>query len=99
MPSRSRVVLGHLHSPALPDHGDLHLAGIFETILDLAGDLVCEQRSLVVTDITGADDDPDLAAGLQGVHLLDAGLGRCQLFESFESLDVLLEALAASARP
>src|SRR5436190_3490199 len=37
----------------------------------------------------------DLAARLQGVRLLDAGVGGGELLERLEPLDVVLEALAA----
>ena len=73
--------------------------GILELILDLAGDLVREQRGRVVVDLARLDDHADLAAGLQRVHLRDAGLRRRDLLERLEPLDVVLEALAARARP
>src|SRR5437763_4431560 len=40
---RSRMVLGYVDGAALADHRHLYLAGVFETILDLAGDLVREE--------------------------------------------------------
>src|ERR1043166_1212065 len=93
------VVAGDVDRAALADHRHLHLAGVLELILDLAGDLVREQRGLLVADLARADDHTDLAAGLQRVHLLDSRLRRRELLERLEPLDVVLEALAARAGP
>ena len=46
-----------------------------------------------------ADDDADLAARLERVHLVDSRLRRRSVLERLEPLDVVLEALAARARP
>src|SRR5439155_17451836 len=83
----------------LPDHGHLDLARVLELPLDLACDLVREEDRLVVVDLGRLDDDADLAARLQRVDLLDAGLLRRDLLERLEPLDVRLEALAACAGP
>src|SRR6185437_10158940 len=84
---------------ALTDHGHLYLARILEPILDLARDLVGEQRRLVVVDGTRADDHPDLASRLQGIDLVHTGLRGSELLERLQTLDILLETLAPRARP
>src|SRR5205823_13400964 len=58
---RCRVVLRDLHRSALPDHRHLHLARVLEAVLDLAGDLVGEERRLVVVHVAWTHDHPDLA--------------------------------------
>ena len=72
--------------------------GILELVLDLARDLVREQRGAVVVDLGRLDDHADLATRLQRVRLRHAGLRRGDLLERREPLDVVLEALAAGAR-
>src|SRR5207249_2070485 len=61
--------------------------------------LMREQYGSVVVDLLRLDDDADLAAGLERVDLLDAVVPRRDLLERLETLDVLLQALAARARP
>ena len=68
-------------------------------LLDLASDLVRQERRLVISDLLGLDDHANFAAGLQRIHALDAGLLRGELLERLEPLDVRLEALPARARP
>jgi hypothetical protein len=81
-----------------PDHRHLDLARVLELLLDLAGDLVREQRQRVVVDRAGRDHDPDLAAGLHRVDLVDALVALGDLLELAQALDVRLERLAAGAR-
>src|SRR5438552_8034262 len=90
-------VLGDFDRPTLPDHRHLDLARVLELVFDLAGDLVREQDRLVVVDLLRLHDPPDLATGLERVDLLDAAVVAGQLLEGLEALDVVLEALAASA--
>src|SRR5689334_16110677 len=61
------ISAGDLHGARLSDHGDLDLAGVLQGVLDLAGDLVAQQRGGVVVDLLRLDHHPDLAAGLHGV--------------------------------
>src|SRR5436853_1996280 len=92
------VVAGDVDRAALADHRHLHLPGVLELILDLARDLVREQRGLLVADLARADDHTDLAAGLQRVHLVDSRLRRRELLERLEPLAVVFEDLAARTR-
>src|SRR5262249_33823032 len=94
---RRGVILRHVDGPALPNDGDLHLARVFEPVLDLPRDLMSKERRFVVADIARADDDPNLTSCLKRVDLLDAVLGRGELLECLETLDVLLETFAAGA--
>src|SRR5262245_23469389 len=91
-------LLRELDRAALPDHRHLDLARILELALDLARDLVREQHRLVVVDLRGLHHDADLPARLQREHPLDSLLLGGDLLEVFETLDVVLEALAAGAR-
>ena len=57
------------------------------------------QAATVSGDLGRLDDDANLASRLQRVRLRDAGLRHCDLLERRQPLDVVLEALAAGARP
>src|SRR3954462_15883001 len=81
----------------LPDHGDLDLARVLELLLDLARDLVREQDGAVVVEGARLHHHADLAARLHGVDLVDAVVARGDVLEVVQSLDVLLERLAAGA--
>src|ERR671930_662297 len=88
-------IAGDVDRPALADDRHLHLAGVLEVILDLPRDLVREQNGAVVVDLARVNDPPDLAARLERIDLVDAGLLRGELLQGFQALDVVLEALAA----
>src|SRR5215213_11749231 len=85
--------------PRLPDDRHLDLARVLELLLDLAGDLVREQDGAVVVERARLDHHADLAAGLHGVDLVHAVVACGDLLEVAQALDVLLERLAARARP
>ena len=57
-----------------------------------------EEHRRVVVDLARLDDDPDLAARLERVDLLDSRLLCRDLLERLEPANVALEALAAGAR-
>src|SRR5690606_15939257 len=50
-----------------------------------------------VVYLVGLHDDPDLASGLDGERVLDAGEARGDALETLEALDVALERLAPGA--
>ena len=77
--------------------GYLDLAGVGQLVLDLLGDIAREQDHLVLADVLRLDHDADLAAGLDGVAAGDAGEALGDLLELFETLDVVLDVLAARA--
>src|SRR5688500_9356085 len=79
----------------LADHRHLDLARLGEVLLDLLGDVAREPDRLLVGDLLAVDDDPNLAAGLDGEALLHALEARGDLLELLEALDVGLEDLAA----
>src|SRR5712691_10076284 len=60
-------LLGVLHRPRLAHHGDADLAGEAELRLDSLGDVPRHQLGSRVVDLLRLDQDPDLAAGLDGV--------------------------------
>src|SRR5215212_5107118 len=92
------TLLRVLRRAALADHGHLHLARVLELLLHRASDRVRQERRLVVVDVLRLHDHADLAAGVHGVHLLDARLALGDLLEVAQALDVVLERLAACAR-
>src|SRR4051794_5942919 len=71
--TRGPSLPGKLNRPGLPDHRDLDLPGVLELVLDPAGDVLRQPDRLLVRDLFALDHDPDLAAGLQGEGLGDAG--------------------------
>ena len=76
---------------------DLDLTGILELALDALGQLAGEDDHIVLAHLLGLDHHADLAARLNGVGGLDAGVGAGDLLELFEALDVVLDVLAAGA--
>ena len=74
---------------------DLDLTGISELILDLLGDIPCEQDHLILADLFGLDHDANLAAGLNGIGACDAGKALGDFLKLFKTLDVVLYILAA----
>src|SRR5260370_17609747 len=87
-----------LNRPRLADHGDSDLTRKAELCFDPLGDIPRHQLSSCVIDLLRLDQDPDLAAGLDGVGLLHALKRVGDLFELLEPLDVCLERLASPAR-
>ena len=72
-------------------------AGVFQLVLNPFDDLVGQERHLLVFDLFRLDDNPDLAAGLDGVALFDAIEGRGNLLQLFQPLDVVLEVFPSGA--
>src|SRR5215510_15276986 len=68
----------------LAHHRDLDLARVLELLLDLLGDVARHDLRREVVDVLGLDHDPDLAAGLHRVDLLDARIARADLLEPLE---------------
>src|SRR5258706_1484629 len=87
-----------LDGARLADDGDLDLARIGQLLLDLAHDVAREAGGREVIDLLGADEDPDLAPGLDGKRALDALEAVGDRLEVLEALDVRVHRLAASAR-
>src|SRR6056297_413485 len=102
-PPRTRVApavasAGVLDGARLAYDRHLHLARVLHVLLDATGDVAREEDGAGVVDLVGLDDDADLAAGLDGVALLDAGEARGDRLERLEALEVDLERLAAGSR-
>ncbi len=85
MSPRKRIpaLSGIFHRPHLPDDRDLDLPGVVQLVLDLGGDVLGDQGGPVVGDLLALDDDPDLAAGLQGEGLLDTPSKESAISSSF----------------
>src|SRR2546426_712393 len=83
----------------LADDRDLDLARVGQLLLDLPDDVAGEPAGGQVVDLLGPDEDPDLAAGLDGerpLHALEAVGDR---LEVLQPLDVRVHRLAAGTRP
>ena len=81
-----------VYSLGLADEVDLDLTGVFQLAYDLLGDLPGQQDHVVLGDVLGLDHDADFAAGLDGKGLVHTVEGRGQLFQLFQTADVVLYA-------
>ena len=86
------------YGTGLSDHSDLDLSRISHLLLDLLGDVSGESSGLVIADLLGANNDAELAAGLDGVALCDSRIGGGKVFHSLEPLDVRLDDLTTGSR-
>ncbi len=73
---------------------DLDLTGVGQLVLDLLGDVAREQHHLILRDLLGLDHDANLAAGLNGIAVGDAGKALGDFLKLFKTLDVVLDILA-----
>src|SRR2546428_4750227 len=83
---------------SLADHRDFDLAGVLQRVLDLLRDIARESRGLKVVELFGLDHDADLAARLDRERLLDTREAVRHALELLQSLDVVRDDLAPSAR-
>ena len=86
-----------INSTVFTDYVNLDLPGIFEFLFDLLGDIPGQEHHLVLADLVGLDHHAHLAAGLNGIGLVDAGIAAGDLLKLLEALDVVLQILAAGA--
>ena len=93
-----RVYLAYSVARDLPDHRDPDLTRVLQLLLHLLRDVARDHLRGEVVDVLRLDQDPDLAARLHRVDLLDAREGVADLLQAFQPLDVGLERLAAGAR-
>src|SRR5713226_1022634 len=84
-------LFGVFDGPRLADHRDPDLPGKAQLSLDAFGDVPRHQLGSGVIDLLRLDQDPDLAAGLDGVRLLDSLERVGDLLQLFQPLDVSLE--------
>src|SRR5215204_5425052 len=70
--SRLTSLLGVLDRAGLADHRHLDLTRVRQLLLDLAHDVAREAGRSEIVDLLGPDQDPHLAAGLDGERALDA---------------------------
>src|SRR6185437_6384341 len=89
---------GKVHRPLLADHHHFDLPRILELALDAARDLFTERRHAHVVHVIGIHDHANLAARLNGEHLVDARVAGRDALQALETLHVRLERLAARAR-
>src|SRR5229473_802105 len=90
-------LFGVLDGPRLADHRDPDLPGKAQLSLDAFGDVSRHQLGSGVIDLLRLDQDPDLAAGLDGVGLLGSLERVGNLLQLFQPLDVGLERLTPCA--
>ena len=74
--------------PHFPYYRYLNLARVCDLALYLLRYLVREERALLVVYLRAFDDNPDLAARLYSVALLDAAEGARDAFYVVDALDV-----------
>src|SRR5664279_4743311 len=91
-------LLGDVDGAALADDRHADLPRVVELVLDVPGDLACEQRGGVVVDLARLDHHADLTSGLHGEALLHALLALGDVLERLEALDVVLQRLTPGAR-
>ena len=84
-------------SAGFADDVDLDLTRILEFIFDLLADISCKSGHRVILDLLGLDHDTDLSTRLDRVRGFDALEGGRDLFELLQTLDVILQILAARA--
>src|SRR5262249_39913928 len=70
-----------LDGPRFADDRDLDFTGIVQLLLDGLGDVVADPHGIVVRRLRGVGDDAHLAAGLDGISLLDARETRRHRFQ------------------
>src|SRR5439155_13708018 len=92
-------LLGVVHGRRLADHGHADLSRVLQLLLDAPGDLARQVVRPGVVHPRVLDHDADLAAGLDGVGLLDPREGGGDALQGLQALDVDLEALAPPAGP
>ena len=88
-----------LDRSCLTDDRNLDLPRELDGALHLPLDLPREGDGLQVGDALRLDDDPHLAAGLDGVGLLDPGEGVADGLQRLQPLDVVLQRVAARPGP
>ena len=72
-PSPCHPLPCHFRITRFAEHGDFDFAGEGEPLLEGVDDVAADLGGRFVAGVLGADDDAELAAGLDGVGLLDAG--------------------------
>ena len=81
----------------LPQDVDLDLTGVLHFLLDLLGQVPGQDDHLVLADLLGPHHDPHLAAGLDGIGLIHAGIGAGDGLQLLQTLDVVLQVLPPGA--
>src|SRR5690349_17785686 len=81
------TLLRVLDGARLADDRDLDLARVGQVVLDLLDDVASEAGRREVVDLVRADEDPDLAARLDGERPLDAGEAVGDALQVLEALD------------
>ena len=94
---RCSVLFGHVHGPGLPDNVDLDLTGVLHLVFDALGDLPGQHNGVGIADLFGLDDDAHLPTCLNGIGSIHAVKGVGDLFQLFQTLDVVFQRLAACA--
>ena len=77
------------------DYRYLNLSGIIKRILDLLGNVTCEDLHLVVGDNLGLNHDSNLTAGLDCEGLFNTLEVTCNLLKLLKSLDVVFNILTS----
>ena len=92
------ILLCVVDGAGLANHVDLDLAGVIQLVLDLLGDVAREQNHCIVGYLVRVYDNADLAACLDRIRTRNARRFVRDALQLFQSLDVVLDVLAACAR-
>ena len=90
-----RILFRVLDDLGLPQDVDLDLTGVLHFLLDLLGQVPGQDDHLVLADLLGPHHDPHLAAGLDGVGLIHAGIGAGDGLQLLQTLDVVFVVFAS----
>ena len=77
---------------------NLDLTGIRHFRFDLLCDISCEKNHLVFRDFLRLYHDADLAAGLNGIRACNAREAARNLFQLFQTLDIVFNVFTAGTR-
>ena len=84
-------LLRRFHSPCFANYGHLDLAGILEIVFDPLGDILRQPDGAQVVHIVRLNQNPDLAAGLDGIGLRYAGERVADIFQRLDAAYVGLQ--------
>jgi len=68
-----RALAGKLHRPRFADDRDFDFAGVIQLLFNGLGDIATHRHRVAIGRLGRVGDNADLAAGLDGVGVFDAG--------------------------
>ena len=80
---------------AFADKMYFDLSGIFQLVFDLLGNVSCEKHHLIIVDDVRFHADTNFASCLDGKAIIDALKGVRDLFQFFQTFDIVFEVLSS----